>query len=106
MSCDSEFLNIIRCDTFSYQCHFDDENNEPIDLTDTQFEALIETLSQSWQQPLMIVTKADQIANKGDFFISAESTTDWLIGDLQIKLTRIIGDARVSTLIPVSVIRG
>ena len=105
MSCDSEFLNIIRGDTFSYQCHLDNENEEPIDLTDIQFEATIETLSQSWQQQL-IVYKADQIANKGDFFIFAESTNDWLIGDLQIKLTRIISDTRVSTLIPVVVVRG
>lgn len=105
MSCDNDGLEIIRSDTFSYACHLDNESDEPIDLTDIQFEATVETLSQSWRQPL-IVTKADQIANKGDFFISTESTTDWLIGDLQIKLTRIIGDARVSTLIPVSVIRG
>ena len=105
MSCDSDGLEIIRGDTFSYHCRLDNENDEPIDLTDIQFEATIETLSQSWQESL-IVTKADQIANKGDFFISEESTNDWLIGDLQIKLTRIIGDARVSTLIPVVVVRG
>lgn len=105
MGCDTDGLGIIRGDTFSYQCHLDNENDEPIDLSNIQFEATIETLSQSWQQPL-IVNKADQIANKGDFFISAESTNDWLIGDLQIKLTRIIGDTRVSTLIPVTVFRG
>ena len=105
MSCDSDGLEIIRGDTFSYQCHLDNENDEPIDLSNIQFEATIETLSQSWQQPL-IVNKADQIANKGDFFISVESTNDWLIGDLQIKLTRILGDARVSTLIPIVVVRG
>jgi len=105
MSCDNESLNIIRGDTLSYACHLDNETDVAIDLTDTQFEAIIETLSQSWQQPL-IVTKADQIAYKGDFFISAENTNDWLIGDLQIKLTRIIGDTRVSTLIPVTVFRG
>lgn len=105
MTCDYESINIIRGDTFSYACHLDNEDDEPIDLSNIQFEATIETLSQSWRQPL-IATKADQIANKGDFFISAESTNVWLIGDLQIKLTRIIGDARVSTLIPVTVIRG
>lgn len=105
MVCDRDGLEIIRGDTFSYQCNLDNENDEPIDLSNIQFEATIETLSQSWQESL-IVTKADQIANKGDFFISAESTNDWLIGDLQIKLTRIVGAARVSTLIPVSIIRG
>lgn len=105
MSCINESLNIIRGDTFSYACHFDDGNNEPIDLTDTEFEAVIETLSQSWQQPL-IVTKLDQVANKGDFLISADDTDDWLIGDLQIKLTRIVNTVRVSTLIPVLVTRG
>ncbi|MDH0030302.1 MULTISPECIES: hypothetical protein [unclassified Acinetobacter] len=105
MSCLNDSLNIIRGDTFSYPCHFDGENDEPIDLTDTQFDAVIETLSQSWQQPL-VVTKADQIAHKGDFFISAETTDDWLIGDLQIRLTRIIGTVRLSALIPVFVERG
>ena len=105
MGCDSDGLEIIRGDTFSYQCHLDNENDEPIDLSNIQFEATIETLSHSWQESL-IVNKSDQIANKGDFFISAESTNDWLIGDLQIKLTRILGDARVSTLIPIVVVRG
>ena len=105
MTCLNDSLNIIRGDTFNYSCRFDNENDEPIDLTNTNFEAVIETLSQSWQQPL-IVTKADQIAHKGDFFISAESTSDWSIGDLQIRLTRIVGAVRLSTLIPVFVERG
>lgn len=105
MSCNSDYLNIIRGDTFSYACHLDNENDEPIDLSNIQFAATIQTLSKSWQESL-IVTNADQIANKGDFLLSAESTMDWLIGDLQIKLTRIIGDTCVSTLIPIVVVRG
>lgn len=105
MSCLNDSLTFIRGDAFSYAGHYDDENDEPIDLTSTEFEAVIETLSQSWQQPLIVI-KADQIANKGDFLITAESTNEWLIGDLQIKLTRIIGTARLSIMIPVTVLRG
>lgn len=105
MGCNSESLDIIRGDTVSYACHFDNKDDEPIDLTDVAIEAIVETLSHSWQQPL-IVTKADQIAHRGDFLLSAINTVDWKIGELQIKLTRIIGGARLSTLIPVIVQRG
>lgn len=105
MSCEYDSLNIIRGDSFGCQCHFDDEDDEPIDLTNVEIEAILETISHSWQQPL-IVTKADQIAHRGDFFMSAVSTADWQIGELQIKLTRIIGTVRVSVLIPITVQRG
>jgi|GEM_PF-3133026 len=105
MSCILESLNIIRGDTFSYECHFNNENDEPIDLTAIEIEATIETISRSWQEPLT-VTIADQIAHRGDFLLSSISTADWKIGDLQIKLTRIIGGSRLSTLIPVIVQRG
>ncbi len=105
MSCEYESLNIIRGDSFGCQCHFDNEDDEPIDLTNVEIEASLETLSHSWQQPL-IITKADQIAHRGDFLMSADSTTGWMIGDLQIKLTRIKGTARLSVLIPITVQRG
>lgn len=105
MNCLNHSLNLIRGDTFSYHCHLDNSEDEPIDLTNTDFDATVETLSQSWQQ-LLIVTKADQIVHKGDFLLSADNTGEWLIGELQIKLTRINGTVRSSTLIPVFVTRG
>ncbi|WP_151823840.1 hypothetical protein [Acinetobacter bereziniae] len=104
MSCEQS-LNIIRGDTFSYACHYDDPLDKPIDLSITEFEALIETLSQSWTGPLTVL-KLDQVTNKGDFLISAMNTNDWPVGELQIRLVRVVSGIRSTVLIPVKVIRG
>ncbi|MCI3877553.1 hypothetical protein [Acinetobacter higginsii] len=105
MGCKCQSIHVIRGDTFSYLCHFDNNHDEAIDLTNVTFEAVLDNSSHTWQQPLS-VKKVDQIAHRGDFLLSAENTENWLVGNLQIKLTRIIGSVRSSTLIPILVSRG
>lgn len=104
MSCES-LLTVIRGDGFSHLCHYSDAENKPIDLAMTEFEAVIENANYSWLE-ILTVKKLDQTTNPGGFLIQAESTMHWQIGELQIKLTRIVDGYRKSILIPVTVVRG
>ena len=62
----------------------------PIDLSDMEVFARVETPDQSWSEDL-VATKLDQTSNTGGVVVASSASTDeWPIGTLRLVVWRVI----------------
>lgn len=86
----------VRGDTFAKTGTFRDAKKQPLDLSQTEVFAKVETPDQSWSEQLL-VNVLDQTSNRGVLQIqSVGLTVDWPIGALRLIVWRVVGGAKRS----------
>ncbi len=98
-------MTLIRGDTFSHIAEYRDDCNRLIDLTDNIIIGSVEAPDQSWSENL-IITVFDQTINKGKFVIAASDTSLWRVGEMVLRVSRMVDGAKSSTVTKFKVIEG
>jgi hypothetical protein len=86
----------MRGDTFAKTGTFRDAKKKPLDLSQTEVFAKVETPDQSWSEELL-VNILDQTSNRGVLQIQSVGTTDnWPVGVMRLIVWRVVGGAKRS----------
>lgn len=86
-----------RGDTFQFGGQLKDDNGQPKDLTLIDMRAQARVESSGMLLADLIVGKADQVANPGQFVVSAINTDHWPITTLLIDIEMQDGQIRTSS---------